>query len=60
MTANLMFHHVQKTVASLGSGILAIDEEILYQLTTYGKTFFGCSEDQNIMPGIKVDKVCIQ
>lgn len=28
----------------------------LYESTTDGKTFVDCFKDQNIMPGIKVDK----
>ena len=93
---------VQKSVASPGRGILAIDEsnatcgkrlasigldnteanrqayrqlllttpglgeyisgailfeETLYQSTTDGKKFVDCLCDENIMPGIKVDKV---
>lgn len=104
LTANLMVQCVQKSVASPGRGILAIDEsnatcgtrlasigldnteanrqayrqlllttaglgeyisgailfeETLYQSTTDGKKFVDCLKDQNIMPGIKVDKVCI-
>jgi fructose-bisphosphate aldolase class I len=36
-------------------------EETPYQSTTDGKSkpFFDCPKDQNIMPGIKFDKVCI-
>lgn len=33
-------------------------EETLYQSTTGGKKFVDCLRDENIMPGIKVDKVC--
>lgn len=32
-------------------------EETLYQSTTDGKKFVDCLRDQNIVPGIKVDKV---
>jgi fructose-bisphosphate aldolase class I len=49
------------TTAGLGeyiSGAIMV-EETLYQSTTDGKTFVDCLKDQNIMPGIKVDKVCI-
>jgi fructose-bisphosphate aldolase, class I len=101
---DIPFLSVQKSVASPGRGILAIDEsnatcgkrlssigldnteanrqayrqlllttaglgeyisgailfeETLYQSTTDGKKFVDCLKDQNIMPGIKVDKVCI-
>jgi fructose-bisphosphate aldolase class I len=36
-------------------------EETLYPSITDGKsnTFVDCLKDQNIMPGIKFDKVCI-
>jgi fructose-bisphosphate aldolase class I len=46
------------TTAGLGeyiSGAIMF-EETLYQSTTDGKTFVDCLKDQNIMPGIKVDK----
>lgn len=33
-------------------------EETLYQSTTDGKKFVDCLQEQNIVPGIKVDKVC--
>lgn len=33
-------------------------EETLYQSTTDGKKFVDCLKDENIVPGIKVDKVC--
>ena len=33
-------------------------EETLYQSTTDGNKFVDCLRDQNIVPGIKVDKVC--
>jgi fructose-bisphosphate aldolase class I len=33
-------------------------EETLYQSTTDGKKFVDCLREQNIVPGIKVDKVC--
>lgn len=33
-------------------------EETLYQSTTKGKKFVDCLKEENIMPGIKVDKVC--
>ena len=104
VSANLTFHCMQKSVASPGRGILAIDEssatcgkrlasigldntevnrqayrqlllttaglgeyisgailfeETLYQSTTDGKKFVDCLKDQNIMPGIKVVKVCM-
>jgi fructose-bisphosphate aldolase class I len=32
-------------------------EETLYQSTTDGKLMVDCLEEQNIVPGIKVDKV---
>lgn len=32
-------------------------EETLYQSTTDGKKFVDCLRDENIVPGIKVDKV---
>ena len=32
-------------------------EETLYQSTTDGKRFVECLRDENIVPGIKVDKV---
>nr|BAJ98432.1 predicted protein [Hordeum vulgare subsp. vulgare] len=46
------------TTAGLGeyiSGAIRF-EETLYQSTTDGKTFVDVLKDQNIMPGIKVDK----
>ena len=49
------------TTAGLGqyiSGAIMF-EETLYQSTTDGRTFVECLKDQNIMPGIKVDKVWI-
>jgi fructose-bisphosphate aldolase class I len=33
-------------------------EETLYQSTTDGKLMVDCLKEQNIVPGIKVDKVC--
>jgi fructose-bisphosphate aldolase, class I len=49
------------TTAGLGEYISGaiLFEETLYQSTTDGKKFVDCLKDQNIMPGIKVDKVCI-
>ncbi|KAG2596075.1 hypothetical protein PVAP13_5KG128900 [Panicum virgatum] len=46
------------TTASLGEYISGaiLFEETLYQSTTDGKKFVDCLKDQNIMPGIKVDK----
>ncbi|KAI9088563.1 hypothetical protein K1719_029677 [Acacia pycnantha] len=50
-----------KSIASPGRGILAIDEsnatcETLYQSTIDGKKFVDCLREENIVPGIKVDK----
>jgi prepilin-type processing-associated H-X9-DG protein len=49
------------TTAGLGEYISGaiLFEETLYQSTTDGKKFVDCLKDQNIMPGIKVDKVCV-
>ncbi|KAE8775148.1 putative fructose-bisphosphate aldolase 3, chloroplastic [Hordeum vulgare] len=46
------------TTAGLGEYISGaiLFEETLYQSTTDGKTFVDVLKDQNIMPGIKVDK----
>ncbi|KAG8053637.1 hypothetical protein GUJ93_ZPchr0001g30451 [Zizania palustris] len=46
------------TTAGLGEYISGaiLFEETLYQSTTDGKKFVDCLKDQNIMPGIKVDK----
>ncbi|ONM18094.1 Fructose-bisphosphate aldolase 3 chloroplastic [Zea mays] len=46
------------TTAGLGEYISGaiLFEETLYKSTTDGKKFVDCLKDQNIMPGIKVDK----
>jgi fructose-bisphosphate aldolase, class I len=55
------YRQLLHTTAGLGEYISGaiLFEETLYQSTTDGKKFVDCLKDQNIMPGIKVDKVCI-
>jgi len=55
------YMHLLLTTAGLGeyiSGAILVDET-LNKSTTDGKTFIDILKDQNIMPRINVDEVCM-